>query len=107
MGKVLLDLINKLLPPIKNAELSLNKYISLAIIGMPNVGKSSLMNNLLKEEKSIVTDIAGTTRDSVDSYIKYKKNNFRMIDTACLRKKMKITRYLQKSYYFKWEYYLQ
>ena len=45
--------------------------INLAIIGMPNVGKSSLMNNILKEEKSIVTDIAGTTRDSIDSYIKY------------------------------------
>jgi GTP-binding protein len=57
---------------------------------MPNVGKSSMMNNLLKEEKSIVTNIAGTTRDSVDSYIKYFDNSFRLIDTAGLRKKTKI-----------------
>ena len=64
--------------------------ISLAIIGMPNVGKSSLMNLLLQEEKSIVTPIAGTTRDSVDSYLKYYKKNIRIIDTAGLRKRSKI-----------------
>ena len=48
------------------------------------------MNNLIKEEKSIVTNIAGTTRDSVDSYIKYKKQDFRLIDTSGLRKSSKI-----------------
>ena len=64
--------------------------ISLAIIGMPNVGKSSLMNQLLQEDKSIVTPIAGTTRDSVDSYLKYYKKNIRIIDTAGLRKRSKI-----------------
>ena len=89
VGNVL-DRISELLPLNKIIDENIHKYISLAIIGMPNVGKSSLMNNLLKEEKSIVTDIAGTTRDSVDSYIKYKKNNFRMIDTAGLRKRTKI-----------------
>jgi len=65
--------------------------INLAIVGMPNVGKSSLMNGLLKEEKSIVTPIAGTTRDSIDSFIRYNKQDFRLIDTAGLRKKSKIT----------------
>ena len=64
--------------------------ISLAIVGMPNVGKSSLMNSLLKENKSIVTNIAGTTRDSIDSYIKYFGNTIRVIDTAGLRKKSKM-----------------
>ncbi len=64
--------------------------ISLAIVGMPNVGKSSLMNLLLQEEKSIVTPIAGTTRDSVDSYLKYYKKTLRVIDTAGLRKRSKI-----------------
>ena len=69
-----------------------NTYdISLAIVGMPNVGKSSLMNRLLQEEKSIVTPIAGTTRDSVDSYLKYYKKIIRIIDTAGLRKRSKIT----------------
>ncbi len=89
VGNVL-DRITQLLPQNQIIKDDLGKYISLAIIGMPNVGKSSLMNNLLKEEKSIVTDIAGTTRDSVDSYIKYKRNNFRLIDTAGLRKRTKI-----------------
>ena len=61
-------------------------FINFSIVGMPNVGKSSLMNYILNENKSIVTDIAGTTRDSVDSFIKFYKKNFRIIDTAGLRK---------------------
>jgi GTP-binding protein len=65
--------------------------ISLAIVGMPNVGKSSLMNALLQEEKSIVTPLAGTTRDSIDSLLRYHKKDIRLIDTAGLRKKSKIT----------------
>lgn len=64
--------------------------VNLAIVGMPNVGKSSLMNSLLQEEKSIVTPIAGTTRDSIDSFLRYNKQDFRLIDTAGLRKKSKI-----------------
>ncbi len=61
-------------------------HVNLAIIGMPNVGKSSLMNRLLQEEKAIVTPIAGTTRDSIDSFIKYYGKTYRIIDTAGLRK---------------------
>ena len=57
----------------------------VAIVGRPNVGKSSLMNGLLQEEKSIVTPIAGTTRDSIDSFLRYNKQDFRLIDTAGLR----------------------
>ena len=49
------------------------------------------MNRLLQEEKSIVTPIAGTTRDSIDSFLRYNKQDFRLIDTAGLRKKSKIT----------------
>ena len=86
----LLDLINKLLPPIKNVDSDLKEQISLAIIGMPNVGKSSYVNKILNEKKSIVSEIAGTTRDSIDSIIKYFNNNIRLIDTAGLRKKTKI-----------------
>ena len=65
-------------------------FINLAIAGMPNVGKSSLVNCIINKEKSIVTDIAGTTRDSIDSYITYYKDKFRLIDTAGIRKKSKL-----------------
>ena len=87
----LLDEINIILPQENNTSIEDVDQINLAIVGMPNVGKSSMMNALLKEEKSIVTDIAGTTRDSVDSYIKYFDRTIRIIDTAGLRRKSKIT----------------
>ena len=65
-------------------------FINLAIAGMPNVGKSSLVNCIINKEKSIVTDIAGTTRDAIDSYITYYNDEFRLIDTAGIRKKSKL-----------------
>ena len=86
---LLLDEIVESLPEINKDTLPDN-LINFSIVGMPNVGKSSLMNYILDEDKSIVTNIAGTTRDSVDSYIKYFKNDIRIIDTAGLRKKSKI-----------------
>ena len=67
----MLDILVSKLPHLDKKEINNKNDINLAIVGMPNVGKSSLMNALLKEEKSIVTNIAGTTRDSVDSYINY------------------------------------
>ncbi len=66
------------------------KYINLAIAGMPNVGKSSLVNCITNTQKSIVTNIAGTTRDAIDSYITYYNDEFRLIDTAGIRKKSKL-----------------
>ena len=86
---ILLDEISLLLPKVIKKHIN-EKSISFAIIGMPNVGKSSLMNTLINENKSIVTNIAGTTRDSIDSYLTYFKNSIRIIDTAGLRKKSKI-----------------
>ena len=68
-----------------------NYDLSLAIIGMPNVGKSSFVNKILDENKSIVSDLAGTTRDSIDSFINYFSKKIRIIDTAGLRKKTKVT----------------
>jgi GTP-binding protein len=65
--------------------------LQLAIIGMPNVGKSSLVNALLRKEQTIVTPIAGTTRDSIDTPLKWYGKNVILIDTAGLRKKSKIT----------------
>ena len=87
---VLLDKIEEINFNINYDNKDDGNCISLAIVGMPNVGKSSLMNSLLKENKSIVTNIAGTTRDSIDSYIKYFGNTIRVIDTAGLRKKSKM-----------------
>lgn len=67
-----------------------------AIIGRPNVGKSSLMNALLNEERVVVSNIAGTTRDSIDSILKYHNEEFVMIDTAGMRKKGRIFESIEK-----------
>ena len=64
--------------------------LRLSIVGMPNVGKSSLTNTLLKKERSIVTPIAGTTRDSIDAEVKWHGNTVTLVDTAGLRKLAKI-----------------
>ena len=64
----------------------------IAIVGRPNVGKSSLVNRLLKEERSIVSDLPGTTRDTVDSLLKWHKRNFRILDTAGIRRPGRVAR---------------
>ncbi|PIU45028.1 MAG: ribosome biogenesis GTPase Der [Ignavibacteriales bacterium CG07_land_8_20_14_0_80_59_12] len=64
--------------------------LKIAVIGRPNVGKSSLVNALLGEERSIVTDIPGTTRDSIDSVLRYYGEEILLIDTAGLRKRAHI-----------------
>ena len=68
----------------------------VAIIGKPNVGKSSLVNRLLGENRVIVSDIAGTTRDAVDTAIKYNGEEYVFIDTAGLRRKSKIKEDLER-----------
>ena len=70
--------------------------IKFSIIGRPNVGKSSLMNALLNEERVVVSNIAGTTRDSIDSVLKYHNEEFIMIDTAGMRKKGKVFESVEK-----------
>jgi GTP-binding protein len=87
----MLDGIMEKFPEWNFSDITGKDCINLAIVGMPNVGKSSLMNALLQEEKSIVTPIAGTTRDSIDSYLRYYMKDIRLIDTAGLRKKSKIS----------------
>lgn len=64
--------------------------LNVAIIGRPNVGKSSLTNRLAKRNRSIVSDIAGTTRDAVDIHIDWKGNRIRLVDTAGMRKKTQV-----------------
>lgn len=63
--------------------------IRVAIVGRPNVGKSSILNRLLGRERVIVTDIPGTTRDSVDTVLSYQEQTYRLIDTAGIRRKGK------------------
>jgi GTP-binding protein len=65
--------------------------IRLAIIGKPNTGKSTLMNRLLGEEKSLVSDVAGTTRDVVEAKFDWKKHEFTVLDTAGIRRKSHVT----------------
>ena len=84
----LLDEVHRLLSDKKSVE-EIDDF-SVAIIGTPNVGKSSLINKILNTNHSIVSDIAGTTRDSVDSKINYFGKSIKLIDTAGLRKKSKI-----------------
>ena len=70
--------------------------IKVAIIGKPNVGKSSLVNRILGEQRVIVSDMAGTTRDAVDSYFENQKGKYLFIDTAGMRKKSKVDDRIEK-----------
>tara|TARA_B100000676_G_scaffold19190_1_gene16703 strand:+ start:1286 stop:2599 length:1314 start_codon:yes stop_codon:yes gene_type:complete len=73
-----------------NIENDLKEDYSISIVGMPNVGKSSLLNAIIQKDQAIVSDIAGTTRDSIDSTIKWHGKNVKIVDTAGLRKKSKV-----------------
>lgn len=69
-----------------------SEEIRVALIGRPNVGKSSILNKLLGEERQIVSDIPGTTRDAIDFELKYKGKTITLIDTAGLRRKKDLDR---------------
>ncbi|WP_425381647.1 ribosome biogenesis GTPase Der [Spiroplasma endosymbiont of Polydrusus pterygomalis] len=90
----LLDMIIAKLP--KEVHIEKDENIKLAIIGRPNVGKSSLVNTILQENRVIVSPIAGTTTDAIDSNFVYNKKQYCIIDTAGIRKKGKITEDLEK-----------
>ncbi len=64
--------------------------IKIAIVGRPNAGKSSIVNAILNTDRVIVSDVSGTTRDSIDSYVTYKDKEFIIVDTAGIRKKSKV-----------------
>lgn len=68
----------------------------IAVVGKPNVGKSSLVNKILGEERLIVSSIAGTTRDAIDTLVKYDSKEYRLIDTAGLRRKSRIKEDLER-----------
>lgn len=91
----LLDECFKYFPP-EDEEEEDDDVIKVAIIGKPNVGKSSLVNRILGEKRVIVSDMAGTTRDAVDSYFENQKGKYLLIDTAGMRKKSKVDDPIEK-----------
>lgn len=93
------DLLDKVFESLEfedEIEETASDEINLAIIGRPNVGKSSLLNSLLGEERVIVSPIAGTTRDAIDTELEADGQKFRLIDTAGIRRKGKTTEMAEK-----------
>ena len=91
----LLDACFQFFPPDEEEEEE-DDVIKVAVIGKPNVGKSSLINRILGEERVIVSNVAGTTRDAVDSYFENQKGKYLFIDTAGMRKKSKVDDRIEK-----------
>lgn len=85
----LLDQVVSALPHLSEDEFE-EDVIKVAVVGKPNVGKSSLINKILGEERVIVSDVPGTTRDAIDTYFEQNDQKFILIDTAGMRKKGKI-----------------
>ena len=90
----LLDMITSDFNPYSTPEK--DSTLKFSIIGRPNVGKSSLVNAILNEERCLVSDIAGTTRDSLDTKFTYDKRDYTIIDTAGMRKKGKVYEEVEK-----------
>ncbi len=91
----LLEAVSPYLDEIEEDE-KVEEEIKISIIGKPNVGKSSLLNKIIGEERALVSDLAGTTRDSVDAVFKYNGKTYRIIDTAGIRKKKKVKNFVEK-----------
>ena len=79
-------------PDHADSSRSPERETSVAIVGRPNVGKSSLLNRILREERSIVSDMPGTTRDSVDALLTWHRRTFRIVDTAGIRRPGRVAR---------------
>ena len=89
-GDLLEELCNHFPDPDEEEEADENKPVSIAVVGKPNVGKSSLVNRLLGQDRVMVSDIAGTTRDAIDTRLKDGDDEFVIIDTAGIRRKRAI-----------------
>ena len=84
------DVLDEAVSWFEKVEVTEDDSIKIAVVGKPNAGKSSLVNRLLGFERSIVTDIAGTTRDAIDTKFTYNDKEYTIIDTAGIRKKSKV-----------------
>ena len=91
----LLDAVYEHFPSEKD-ETDESEIVKVAIIGKPNVGKSSLVNKILGEERVIVSNVAGTTRDAIDTYYENEYGKYTLIDTAGIRRKSKVTDSIEK-----------
>jgi len=91
----LIDVITEYIPECDVQDSPLDETV-VSILGRPNVGKSSIINKLLSNERLMVSDLAGTTRDPVDSVIRYNNRSIRFIDTAGIRRKSRISFNLEK-----------
>ena len=92
----LLDEVVKFFPEQEEEEVEDEEIINVAVIGKPNVGKSSLINRISGTDRAIVSNIAGTTRDTTDTYIENKYGKFNFIDTAGLRRKSRVNDSIEK-----------
>lgn len=92
----LLDEVIKFFPEQEEEELEDEEIINVAVIGKPNVGKSSLINRISGTDRAIVSNIAGTTRDTTDTYIENEYGKFNFIDTAGLRRKSRVNDSIEK-----------
>ena len=90
------DLLDEIVKDIPLNDNEFDTTIKFSIIGRPNVGKSSLINALLNENRSIVSNVAGTTRDAIDTKFNYNNEEFTVIDTAGMRKKGKVYESIEK-----------
>ena len=90
------ELLNTITKDLPEEDIIDDDTIKFSVIGRPNVGKSSLINALLNEDRAIVSDIAGTTRDAIDTKFKYNHEDITVIDTAGMRKKGKIYESVEK-----------
>ena len=91
-----IELMDEITKNFQEKEETEDTRLKFSIIGRPNVGKSSLMNALLNEERVVVSDVAGTTRDSIDSVLKYHNEEYILIDTAGMRKKGRVFESVEK-----------
>ena len=89
-GKGVGDVLDEVVSRFEKVENEETDSVKIAVVGKPNAGKSSLVNKLLGFERSIVTDIAGTTRDAIDTKFSYCGKNYTIIDTAGIRKKSRV-----------------
>ena len=95
-NKGIADLLDEIVTDFKQKQKEETDITKICVIGRPNVGKSSLVNALLNEERVIVSNIAGTTRDAIDIDFKYDKEDYILIDTAGMRKKGKVFEAIEK-----------